>query len=369
MPRRSLCVPFLLLGALAPRVVVAAPLEPGEILVAHGNEILRVDPDTGDWSVFSPPPAGVNLIPYFTRSMVIDPAGVIFVTTDDYKLVAIDRQTGEQSEVHAIARFCFNGCFLIDQGVLDVGSQPAGLALASSGTRSHQRALYVSSGNGLWRVNRSRNGAVSATQVDDDADVNSSALALIESGSTVLRVLLSKGFTVDAWDPATGLTYLFSDPAGVVASIDYRDGDFFFLTQDFGCSASAAGVWLGDDDPQPLTTGGFLRCPNDVAIDPFVPLRLWIAEDLGRLVRVQYDGVNWAQSLAADFEEAAGSSSYQVAVAPQWAPEPEASATATACVALLALRLRALRATPRNAAARSLRRCGAAPCAPSPRAR
>lgn len=343
-----------MLAALAPAGVDAAPLEPGEILVAHGAEILRVDPESGAWSVFSPPPAGTNLIPFFTRGMVIDPSGTIFVTTSDYKLVAIDRETGEQSEVHEIVRLCLElGCFRIDQGVLEVGSQPAGLALASQGTRTHERALYVSSGNGLWKVSRTRTGSVSAEQVDDDADVNSSALALIENGSTVVRVLLSQGFTIDAWDPATGLTSLFADPAGLVASIDYRDGDLFFLTQDIGCSASAAGVWLGDDDPQPLTTGGFLRCPNDVAIDPFVPLRLWIAEDRGWLVRVHYDGVDWAQTLVADFEAAAGSSSYQVAVAPQWVPEPGASGATAACLALLVLQLRAGRAIPRSRVARS----------------
>jgi hypothetical protein len=336
MPYRWLRISLWVLGAFAPAAAVGAPLEPGEILVAHGAQILRVDPDTGEWSVFSPPPAGTNLMPFFTRSMVIDPAGTVFVTTSDYKLVAIDRETGEQSEVHEVDRFCLQqGCFLIDQGVLDVGSQPAGLAISSNRTRTHKPVLYVSSGNGLWEVSRTHTGAVSAEQVDGDGDVNSSSLALIEDAGGVVLMLLSKGLTIDAWNPLTGLTHEFADPAGLIASIDYRDGDLFFVTQDFGCSATAAGVWLGDDDPVELTWGGFLRCPNDIAIDPFVPLRLWIAERRGWLVRVQYDGVDWVQTLVADLEEAAGDS-YHVAIAPEWVPEPGACASATACAGALA---------------------------------
>lgn len=349
MPRRRTCIPLALLCAFAAQPAGAVPLAQGEVLVAHGAEILRVDPDTGDWSVFSPPPAGTNRIPYFTRSMVIDPAGPVFVTTSDYKLIEIDRNTGEQTEVHKRGLFCLNGaCIPVDQGVLDVGSQPAGLAIASNSTRSDHRALYVSSGDGLWRVTRTRNGKVTSAHLESDVQTGSPSIDLLENDGALIRVLISKGFTINSWDPSNGQVYLYADPDGLVAAIEYHDGDLFFTTQDIGCTATAAGVWLGKDEPDQLTYGGFLRCPNDIVVDPEVPLRLWIAEDLGRLVRVDYNGVNWAQTLVADFEEAAGSASYNVAVVPEYVPEPGAWASAAAITTALALVTRGRRAAPRR---------------------
>jgi hypothetical protein len=302
MPHRRTCIPLALLCAFAAQSAGAAPLVEGEVLVARPAEILRVDPATGDWSVFSPPPAGTNPIAFFPRSMVIDPEGPIFVTTLDHKLFEIDRDTGEQSEVHKRGLVCLSGsCIPVDQGVLDVGSQPYSLAIASNATRSDYRALYVSSGDGLWRVTRTRSGKVSSAQIETDVQTSSASIALLESNGALVRLLISKVITVNSWDPATGQSHLYSDPYGLVAGIDYRDGDFFFTTQDpISCSAAEAGVWLGASMPQPITTGGFLRCPSDIVVDSEVPRRLWISDDLGPVVRVDYDGANWSQTLVAE---------------------------------------------------------------------
>jgi len=318
------------------------PLHAGELLVAHGNRILRVDPDTGASAVFSPPLLGTNRIDQFgTDAIAIDPDGDIFVVSND-ELIRIDPVTGAQSEVHHVA------CALCVPvpGPIDVGVRPRGVdvapdVLASLGDR---RAIFVGAEDGVYTVRRDH-GAVSSTLTwtDDDLDSASPVVAAAVVTDEATALFLSDIGIGEAATSLFGSVLIELYDPGSVLSIDYGDGALVYGLADSICSAGGAGVWFGSDTAGvPISLAGYLRCPVGVAVDPLVPGRIWVADSnaLGatpRLIRLDYDGVDWHQSIFTDLPD--GDVPHAIAVSPvSFAPEPSAEALGSGALLLLAVR-------------------------------
>lgn len=87
-----------LLLSMSPIGAGAQPIEAGELLVSWGDELWRVDPESGARSRFSPPPGAlVNRIgPDGVDQLAIDPEGAIFVVSGG-QVVEIDPASGARA--------------------------------------------------------------------------------------------------------------------------------------------------------------------------------------------------------------------------------------------------------------------------------
>jgi hypothetical protein len=344
--------PFLaaLVLAIAAAAATAAPLERGDVLVSQDEILWRVDPETGDYEQFSPPPdsAEPNLIDENgTYSLVIDPSGWVFLVNDGI-VIEIDAETGEQRQLRKRDQFCIlNSCVLIESE-LDVGD-PGSIALgAPSNLVFVPRRLYVGSHQAIYRIDRNLFGEVSATLLDTTTLNQPSQIefAQISSPSGFL-LYLAFATSVHVWNSFDETTELaFDEAPHFLAGIEAANGDLYSTRSGGASDPGRTNVSVGTVNPMPIATGGFLRGPLGLALDPNDETRLFVAENGAnsegrKLLRLDYDGVDWVQTKLADFPN--GALVRGVAVSPlDFAPEPHALAAALAAVATLA-RLRARR--------------------------
>lgn len=107
--------------------------------------------------------------------------------------------------------------------------------------------------------------------------------------------------TVDVFTPA--VSTLWKSPSSLrTRGIDHRYGVTVVAIQSGGCSPASAGVYYATNPPQPLTEGGYLRCPEDVVIDPLRESTIWSSDRSttgvpGRVIRLDFDGTHWVQAV------------------------------------------------------------------------
>jgi hypothetical protein len=220
------------------------------------------------------------------------------------RIVGIDPVTGLQRVLRERKRTCIGLICGFLESDLDLGVAPRGLAiepdvLSAFGDR---RRLFVGSDDQIVQVRR-RQGEVEAglASLDIASDGESPLLAFVNSQ----RLDLSDGdlqtATMDVFTPA--VSTLWDSPGSLsTRGIDHRYGVTVVAIQSGGCSPVSAGVYYAMSPPQPLSEGGFLRCPEDVEIDPLLEGTIWVSDRgtsgvPGRVIRLDFDGVNWVQAV------------------------------------------------------------------------
>jgi len=319
----------------------ARALEAGEVLVSYGDEIWRVDAESGDRSRFSPRAfALVNRIgPEGSAQIAIDPDGAIFLVSDG-NVVEIDPATGVQSILQRREYVCVDVFCGFLANPLELGEGPRGIAVLDDPDwdSGAPRDLFVGCTDAIWAIRR------------DGGEVSSSAFVPDVSNYFQLTgplVVALGGFYFTAKGDLHGS---FSPPAlsiapglgapGNVTGLDHEGGVTVIAAQP-GDGAPVAGVWYASTGGfVPITQGGFLRRPAGVAIDPLRMDRIFVT-DVGpfeapanRVIRLDYDGVDWRQTMLAEFPD--GAELHGVAVMPVTAA-PEPGAFALGALALLAL--------------------------------
>jgi outer membrane protein assembly factor BamB len=323
---------FVALLVIAPQPVLG--FQAGDLLVSQGDAVLRVDPETGAQSVFSPPPLGTNQLgANGTDQFAIDADGVIFAVSDG-NVVRIDPTTGAQSILHKRTFVCLELVCGYIQGTLELGPNPRGIDVVDYGSHLD---LFVGCFDGVYRVSRSGGEVSSSLSYFDQYDLVSTPLLVAATSQTALvadRDLHRLGVV-----PAPVIFEGLGVPASISA-LDSYGGTVVFATS-VGGNPGGAGVWYGwSDGFLPLTQGGYLRRPAGVAVDPLRPDRIWVA-DAGaesapgnRLIRLDYDGVDWRQTVFAELPGA--DEVHGIAVWPANVPEPGALALGSAAIGALA---------------------------------
>lgn len=326
-----------------PASATAAPIQAGELLVAHGHRILRVDRETGAFSTFSPPPGVLTanlLAAGTTTALVVDPDGSLFAMNAG-RIVVIDPVTGLQRVLRERQRTCVGLICGFVESDLPLGVAPRGLAIEPDvfSFYGDRRRLFVGSDDQIVQVRR-RQGEVEAglASLDVASDGESPLVAYVSAQ----RLDLSDGdlqrATMDVFTPA--VSTLWDSPAALsTRGIDHRYGVTVVAIQGSNCSPASAGVYYAMNPPQPLSEGGFLRCPEDVAIDPLLEGRIWVSDRgtsgvPGRVIRLDFDGLNWVQAVLTALPE--DGETGPIAVSPvTFVPEPAAGGLALATLAAL----------------------------------
>ena len=335
----------LLFGGVA-QAQVAIP-RPRDLLISDGtnDRILLFRPSTGATIEFSPRAgSGTN---YLARpsGIAVDPGGSIYVSSENANvLVQIDPATGAQSVVHAWN--LIGG----DLGVLDVGTYPRGIDIATTGTFLDPPDLYLMGGGALRRVSRGALGATSSSIVSSDASFtdNYNDLALLEDGGGAITDIFVSGYA--------GLTrYRFdlTSAAITINSFNLRDveavGSRLFVVQQDPCGPSQttqSGVWEVTPPTSnvltPISVGGLLECP--LAVDAYSETEFYVLEYASgtrSLVRLDdQGGGTWTQTYLGDLAAGDGVDIYSMDVVPaDYAPEPGAGPLG-ACAVAIAVALR-----------------------------
>jgi hypothetical protein len=325
-----------LLLAIAP--LGAAAFQPGDLLVSYGHQILQVDPDTGAYSVFSPPPLSADLIgAQGTAEIAIDPMGDIFVVGGG-NVVQIDPDSGEQHVLMARDYVCVGPlplCSYFDSA-LPLGPSPLGIDSAHDGSLD----LFVGCYKDVYRVHRV-NGEVSSSEYFYDQYDSVFASLLVASNFGSPYVADHDLHRTGA--PPTPVIFPGLGAPASVSAISAAGSTLVVATAEEG-DPSAAGVYFGGFEFLPLTQGGYLRRPVGVTVDPLRMDRIWVADagdsaaPANRLIQLDYDGLNWRQTVFAELP--AGDQVHGIAAWPAHVPEPGALDEAIAVLGVLALRRR-----------------------------
>jgi len=340
---RFLAAALLLVSTAAP----AEPLRRGDVLVSQDEVLWRVDPETGDFEQFSPPPDSVepNLIDINgSYSVVVDPSGFVFLTSGGI-VVEIDAATGEQRELRKRERFCILDVCGFVESDLDLGAGAGSIALGGRPSFLVPRRLYVGAADAIYRIDRNFVGELDSTLLDTTGLNEPFQLEFLEIASPP-GFLLYLGFAnrVEVWNSydetiAPG----FDESPYFLGGIEVANGDLYSTRGGGATNPGRSNVSVGSIIPTPIAEGGFLRSPIGIAMDPSDETRMFVGENgadsTGRkLLRLDYDGVDWVQTKLADLPN--GGILRGVAVSPiDFAPEPDAIGAALAAVATL-VRLR-----------------------------
>lgn len=335
----------LLLISASGHPSAAQPIEAGELLVSYGDELWRIDPDTGARSRFSPPPlALVNRIGADGADQIaVDPEGAIFLVSDGL-VVEIDPVSGEQSILRARTRVCnLLSCTYVSSD-LDVGTSARGIDVNDDPGYSNlgdRLDLYVGGVEGIYRVVRAA-GEVSSQLAYSDSQNYFQLRGPLVATSSFGAVYAASG-TLDrdlhpTFGPPTPIIAPALGAPGAVSALDSQGGAVAIATQ--GCDPSGAGVYFAAQDFLPVTQGGFLRCPVGLAIDPLRLDRIWVTDrgtsvaPANRIFRLDYDGLDWRQTL---FAELPGDRDvHAITVSPvSFAPEPGALGAGVAALGAL----------------------------------
>jgi len=329
--------PALLL-AIAP--LPAAAFAPGDLLVSYGNEILKVDPDTATYSVFSPPPLSPDLIDgQGTAQIAIDPMGDVFVVSGG-NVIEIDPDSGEQQVLQKRDYVCVGPLPLCGyvESPLPLGANPLGIDSAHDGSLD----LFVGCYKDVYRVHRVSGEVSSSESVFDQYDVVFASLLVASNfGSPYVA---DHDLHRTGVPPAPVIFPGLGAPASVSA-LTASGATLVVATAEEG-DPSGAGVYFGGHAFLPLTQGGYLRRPVGVAVDPLRMDRIWVADagefaaPANRLIRLDYDGLDWRQTLFAELP--AADEVHGIAAWPANVPEPGALAEALAALGVLGLRRQAI---------------------------
>jgi hypothetical protein len=331
---------FVVLLAIAPHA--AAAFEPGDLLVSYGDEILRVDSVTGQSSRFSPPPFtfGSEIDANGTDQIAIDANGAIFVVSGG-QVIQINPVTGVQSVLHKRTLVCVQlQCGYLED-TLELGPSPRGIDVDDTGTHLD---LLVGCFDNVYRIHRSGGNVSSQEAWFDQLDFAFDPLLVAAVSGTAMvadRDLHTLGFP-----PAPVIFEGLGVPATITA-LDSYGGTVVFATH-IGGNPAGAGVYYGwGGGFLPLTQGGYLRRPVGVAVDPERADRIWVAdagadsEPGNRLIRLDYDGLDWRQTVFAELPSYSPAEVHGIAVWPaDEVPEPgvfaleSAACGALACVGL-----------------------------------
>jgi hypothetical protein len=358
-------------------VASAEPLRRGDVLVSQDEILWRVDPETGDVEQFSPPLDSVepNLIDINgSYSIVVDPSGSVFLTSGGI-VVEIDPATGEQRELRRRERICIAEICGFVESQLDLGAGAGSIALGGRSSFLVPRRLYVGADDAIYRIDRNFIGELDSTLLDTTGLNEPFQIEYTEIPSPDGFLLyLAFATSVQVWNSFDEtIAPAFDESPYFLAGIEAANGDLYSTRGGGASDPGRANVSVGTAVPTPIATGGFLRNPLGLALDPNDETRLFVAENgadsTGRkLLRLDYDGVDWVQTKLADMPSSGILRG--VAVSPiDFAPEPASLAASLAAIATLA-RLRRRRSCAHASRIRFRRserseRAGEAPEAPS----
>ena len=255
-------------AGMLPAVPVDAALRYGDVLVVDGvnDRVLRVEPALGNVTLFSPPPAGENLLS--TPSGIgVGPDGTIVVANESGSLVQIDPRTGAQT---AVAGFY--------SGPPDAGVEPQDVAVnPREPSFGFEPSLYVGAKGELRLIVRSplaTDGTQLALFPPTWADWETHHVsAWAPSETDPIDVYASIAGAVLRYDGSQdAIGEFWTPPVGYIEGLDVTSSGtpaVGVAWRRSACPSSENGIYRVNPFAQPAdspwSTGGLVECPRGLA--------------------------------------------------------------------------------------------------------